>query len=98
MHKNFCSDNVTGACPEVMEAVIRANEGTAAGYGGGFFASQHVEIDGSKATAINITGNKAGNDGIDFTRTDRSGSGFGVGFGDGSGNCGAVLVGDDRLG
>lgn len=33
MGKNFCSDNVTGACPEVMQAVVRANEGSAAGYG-----------------------------------------------------------------
>lgn len=29
----FASDNTSGACPEVMEAVIRANDGYARGYG-----------------------------------------------------------------
>ena len=30
----FVSDNVSGACPEVVEAVLQANSGTAASYGG----------------------------------------------------------------
>ncbi len=30
---NFCSDNVTGACPAVLEAVCRHNEGAAMPYG-----------------------------------------------------------------
>ncbi len=30
---NFCSDNVTGAAPEVLEALIRANQGPASAYG-----------------------------------------------------------------
>ena len=29
----FTSDNVTGACPEVMDALIKANSGVAASYG-----------------------------------------------------------------
>ena len=29
----FTSDNVTGACPEVMDALIEANSGVAASYG-----------------------------------------------------------------
>ena len=29
----FNSDNVTGACPEVMEALIAANSGVASSYG-----------------------------------------------------------------
>ncbi|MEN9226954.1 MAG: low specificity L-threonine aldolase [Thermostichus sp. HHBFW_bins_43] len=31
---NFCSDNVTGACPEVMEALVALNQGSAMPYGG----------------------------------------------------------------
>lgn len=31
---NFCSDNATGASPAVIEAVVRANEGSAMPYGG----------------------------------------------------------------
>ncbi|MFQ3585370.1 MAG: low specificity L-threonine aldolase [Cyanobacteriota bacterium] len=31
---NFCSDNVTGACPEVMEALVAFNQGSAMPYGG----------------------------------------------------------------
>lgn len=31
---NFCSDNVTGACPEVMEALLALNRGSAMPYGG----------------------------------------------------------------
>ena len=30
---NFCSDNVTGAAPEILEALVRANEGAATAYG-----------------------------------------------------------------
>lgn len=30
---NFASDNVTGAAPEVMDAILRANEGAASSYG-----------------------------------------------------------------
>jgi threonine aldolase len=30
---NFCSDNVTGACPEIMAALARAGEGAAMPYG-----------------------------------------------------------------
>ena len=30
---NFCSDNTTGAAPEIMEAIHRANDGPAMGYG-----------------------------------------------------------------
>ncbi len=30
---NFCSDNVAGAAPEILDAVARANEGPAAAYG-----------------------------------------------------------------
>ena len=30
---NFCSDNVTGASPEILEALIRANAGTRPSYG-----------------------------------------------------------------
>lgn len=30
---NFCSDNATGASAAVMEAVVRANEGTSMPYG-----------------------------------------------------------------
>lgn len=33
MGENFCSDNVTGACPEVMEAVLKANEISTMAYG-----------------------------------------------------------------
>ena len=29
----FTSDNVTGACPEVMDALIKANSGVASSYG-----------------------------------------------------------------
>ena len=29
----FASDNVAGACPEVLDAVIRANEGDSTPYG-----------------------------------------------------------------
>ena len=29
----FASDNVTGACPEVLEAVIKANDGIVPPYG-----------------------------------------------------------------
>ncbi len=29
----FASDNVTGACPEVLEAIIKANDGIAPPYG-----------------------------------------------------------------
>ncbi len=31
--RNFCSDNVTGAAPEILAALAAANAGTAAGYG-----------------------------------------------------------------
>ncbi|MCF2971101.1 low specificity L-threonine aldolase [Synechococcus sp. Nb3U1] len=31
---NFCSDNVTGACPEVMQALMALNQGSAMPYGG----------------------------------------------------------------
>lgn len=31
---NFCSDNVTGACPEVLEALLACNQGSAMPYGG----------------------------------------------------------------
>ena len=34
IRKNFASDNVTPACPEVMEAMLRANEGSVGSYGG----------------------------------------------------------------
>ena len=30
---NFASDNVAGAAPEVMEALVKANEGTQRSYG-----------------------------------------------------------------
>lgn len=30
---NFCSDNVTGAAPEILNAVVRANEGAVPAYG-----------------------------------------------------------------
>ena len=30
---NFCSDNVTGASPEIVDAIMRANEGAAMPYG-----------------------------------------------------------------
>ena len=30
---NFCSDNVTGAAPEVIEAMVRANQDAAMPYG-----------------------------------------------------------------
>ena len=30
---NFASDNVTGACPAVLEALVRANDGAALSYG-----------------------------------------------------------------
>ena len=30
---NFCSDNVTGAAPEILAALARANDGPAAAYG-----------------------------------------------------------------
>ena len=29
----FASDNVTGACPEVLDAIIKANDGIAPPYG-----------------------------------------------------------------
>ena len=29
----FASDNVTGACPEVLDAILKANEGDSAPYG-----------------------------------------------------------------
>jgi len=29
----FASDNVAGACPEVLEALLKANEGDSAPYG-----------------------------------------------------------------
>ena len=29
----FASDNVAGACPEVLEAIIKANEGDSTPYG-----------------------------------------------------------------
>ena len=29
----FASDNVTGACPEVLDAIIKANDGDSAPYG-----------------------------------------------------------------
>ena len=29
----FASDNVTGACPEVLEAIIKANDGDRTPYG-----------------------------------------------------------------
>ena len=31
---NFCSDNVTEVCPEIMAALIAANEGAMLPYGG----------------------------------------------------------------
>ena len=33
MNDLFASDNVTGACPEVMDAVVAANSGIATSYG-----------------------------------------------------------------
>ena len=30
---NFCSDNVTGVSPEILAAIVAANEGSAASYG-----------------------------------------------------------------
>ncbi|MDX9859766.1 MAG: beta-eliminating lyase-related protein, partial [Rhodospirillales bacterium] len=30
---NFCSDNVTGAAPEILAAIAEANQGPAAAYG-----------------------------------------------------------------
>jgi threonine aldolase len=30
---NFCSDNVTGASPEILEALMRANNGSVSAYG-----------------------------------------------------------------
>ena len=29
----FASDNVVGACPEVLDAIVKANDGIAAPYG-----------------------------------------------------------------
>lgn len=39
---NFCSDNVTGVCPEIMAAITAANEGSAMPYGADEY-SQRLE-------------------------------------------------------
>ena len=37
---NFASDNVTGIAPEILQAIARANEGTAASYGADPFTAR----------------------------------------------------------
>ena len=36
----FASDNVAGACPEVLEAIIKANEGNSAPYGNDLLSTE----------------------------------------------------------
>jgi threonine aldolase len=40
---NFMSDNAAGAAPEILEAIARANDGTAASYGGDTITARLVE-------------------------------------------------------
>ena len=40
----FTSDNVTGACPEVMDALIKANSGFAPSYGNDTVSYTHLTL------------------------------------------------------
>jgi threonine aldolase len=51
---NFASDNVTGACPEVLAALIAANDGTAMPYGEDEY-TQHLESQFSTLFETEVT-------------------------------------------
>ena len=40
----FASDNVVGACPEVLDAVIKANEGDSTPYGNDPVSYTHLTL------------------------------------------------------
>ncbi len=44
MKKNFASDNYSGISPEILQALIRANEGDAPAYGGDTYTAQAVAL------------------------------------------------------